>query len=471
MRRGVAALAWLAAVLPEPASAHAFAQRYDLPLPLWHLLAGAGAVVALSFGAALRVDAAGRYVHSITLATIPDAVAGPVGTILKGLSLAALALLVGVGFLGPQGDWDSNLMPVAVWVWWWVGFSFLTIVLGPFWRVFDPWRAGADAFARWTSLRPARPGHGRECWPAVALFLGFCLAELVWTENAVPAKLAAAVLGWTLLAWAGMALVGRETWRRRFDPFDRVFGLLARFAPLTWSTQAGRTVARLRWPGSGLLRASGPVSASLTAFVLAMVATVSFDGFSETPLWEDVTGAAVGALYATGFVHRFGYGAAGSLVKASGLLAAPLVFGAVFLAACALVGRIGGEGAGTAARRFAPSLVPIAVGYHVAHYFSYLLVQGQAALPLLSDPFGLGWDLFGTRGREVDIGAVDMRTVWFVAVAAIVSGHAVAVLVAHVEATRAYGSRVAVSQMPLLVLMIGYTMLSLWILAQPIVNL
>lgn len=471
MRHGVAAAVLLAAILPGPASAHAFAQRYDLPLPLWHHLAAAGAVVALSFVAASRIDAGGRFVCSIALAAVPKGVANPLRGVAQGATLATLALLVTIGFLGPQGDWDSNLLPVAVWVWWWVGLSFVTMVLGPLWRVLDPWRAGADATARWSATPPARPAHASGCWPAVALFFGFCLAEQVWPENAVPARLATAVLGWTLLVWTGMALVGREAWRRRFDPFDRVFGLMARFAPLAWSRETGQIVVRLRWPGSGLLGTGRPASTSAAAFVLAMVATVSFDGFSETPLWEDITGASVGALYASGFVHRFGYGAAGSLVKASGLLAAPIVLGAVFLLAGALVGRIGGEGAGTAARRFAPSLVPIAVGYHVAHYFSYLLLQGQAALPLLSDPFGLGWDLFGTRGREVDIGTVDMGTVWFVAVAAIVAGHAIAVLVAHVEAVRAYGERATASQVPMVVLMIGYTMLSLWILAQPIVNL
>lgn len=471
MRTCAVAAIWLAALWPATASAHAFAQRYDLPLPLWHYLAGAGAAVALSFLAALRVDAAGRFTRTITFATVPAKAARLARAVLRSLAVASLALLIAIGFLGPQGDWDSNLLPVTVWVLWWVGLSFLTMIVGPLWRMVDPWRALADAVAG--RNRPAldRPARGGACWPGVVLFLAFCLAERVWTENAVPAKLATAVLGWSLMAWIGMVLVGREAWRLRCDPFDRALGLMARFAPLAWTRQEGATLVQLRWPGAGLIGSGGTATPSAVAFVLAMIATVSFDGLSETPLWEAITGDAVGALYAMGFVHRFGYGAAGSLVKASGLLAAPLVFATLFLAACALTGRIAGERTGAAARRFALSLVPIAVGYHVAHYFSYLLVQGQAAIPLLSDPFGLGWDLFGTRGREIDIGAVDMRTVWLVAVAAIVAGHASAVLVAHVEAVRAYGRRALASQLPLLLLMAGYTMLSLWILAQPIVNL
>jgi hypothetical protein len=114
--------------------------------------------------------------------------------------------------------------------------------------------------------------------------------------------------------------------------------------------------------------------------------------------------------------------------------------------------------------------VPIALAYHLAHYLSYLLIQGQAALPPLSDPFGLGWDLFGTRGREIDIAIIEMRTVWAVAVASIVVGHVIAVVVAHIEAQRAYGARALRSQGPLIVLMIAYTAFSLWILSQPIVE-
>ena len=118
------------------------------------------------------------------------------------------------------------------------------------------------------------------------------------------------------------------------------------------------------------------------------------------------------------------------------------------------------------------SLVPIAVAYHLAHYLSYLLIQGQAIWPLLSDPLNLGWDLFGTRGYEIDIGVVGMRFVWLFAVAAIVVGHVAAVALAHVEALRAApGRKLAVaSQVPMLVLMVAYTMLSLWILSQPIVG-
>ena len=127
----------------------------------------------------------------------------------------------------------------------------------------------------------------------------------------------------------------------------------------------------------------------------------------------------------------------------------------------------GGAGAG-----FVYSLIPIALAYHLAHFLSFLLVQGQAIIPLASDPFGSGWDLLGTAGYTIDIGVVGARFAWFTAVIGIVAGHIIAVYLAHAVALRTLGDRGAAlrSQYPMLALMVGYTMLSLWILAQPIVE-
>jgi hypothetical protein len=118
------------------------------------------------------------------------------------------------------------------------------------------------------------------------------------------------------------------------------------------------------------------------------------------------------------------------------------------------------------------SLVPIALAYHLAHYLSYLAIVGQYIIPIVSDPFGLGWNLFGTRLYVVDISVVNARMVWYTSVIAIVAGHIIAVWLAHVMALRTFASNrtALLSQIPMLLLMVGYTMLSLWILAQPVVE-
>ena len=203
--------------------------------------------------------------------------------------------------------------------------------------------------------------------------------------------------------------------------------------------------------------------------------SVTFDGILETPLWSAIltwiseNQALRPALLA---LQGADFDLIG-VIKTGALLILPLVFIAVFLAASRAIAWAGG---GTVAGRevtgwFVLSLVPIAIAYHLSHYLSYLMIAGQGIIPLVSDPFGWGWDLFGTAGYAVDIGVVNAKMIWYVAVTAIVAGHVLAVWVAHVMAMRVFQnrSRALKSQIPMLVLMVGYTMLSLWILSQPIV--
>lgn len=132
----------------------------------------------------------------------------------------------------------------------------------------------------------------------------------------------------------------------------------------------------------------------------------------------------------------------------------------------------GGVPFGTVARSFVLTLVPIAVAYHIAHYLSFLLLSAQLVIPLSSDPFGWGWDLFGTVNYRMDIGLIDAKTVRSVAVGSIVTGHVAAVYLAQVTALRLYPTCAAAlkSQVPMLLLMVGHTMISLWILSQPVVE-
>ena len=164
-----------------------------------------------------------------------------------------------------------------------------------------------------------------------------------------------------------------------------------------------------------------------------------------------------------------------ALFKTVALLALPCLFGAVYLTFCHAIAAFGSGGrvpTRGVAGFFVLSLVPIAIAYHLSHYLSCLLIAGQFIIPLASDPFELGWDLFGAAAYRLDIGIVNAKFVWYVAVTAIVVGHVLGVYVAHVMAMRVFAERGAalLSQIPMLVLMVGYTMVSLWILSQPIVN-
>jgi hypothetical protein len=210
--------------------------------------------------------------------------------------------------------------------------------------------------------------------------------------------------------------------------------------------------------------------------VLCLLATVSFDGLRETAAWagvldwvteNEILRAPLLAMQARGIDLL-------KLVESLGLLGSVILFAAVYALFAWLVDRASGAGVGfgAAAGSFVLTLVPIAVGYHLAHYLSYLLIAGQLVIPLASDPLGLGWDLFASRAYVVDIAIVDARFVWFTAVGSIVAGHVLAVWLAHLSALHLYRSRGAAlrSQLPMLALMVGYTMSSLWILSQPVVT-
>jgi hypothetical protein len=211
------------------------------------------------------------------------------------------------------------------------------------------------------------------------------------------------------------------------------------------------------------------VPLTMTVFVLVMLASVTFDGLVETPLWP----ALLHALREAGAGSRLASAsneaiAALAWVVFAGLFA--LLYGLVVRAMAWAAGDI--PGSRGLAGWFVLTLVPIAIAYHLAHYHSLLLVAGQYAIPLLSDPFGYGWDLFGTTLHRVDFSVVNAASMWYLSVGAIVVGHVVAVYLAHVMALRVYGNaRTAFySQIPMLVLMAYYTMSSLWILSQPIVK-
>jgi hypothetical protein len=222
----------------------------------------------------------------------------------------------------------------------------------------------------------------------------------------------------------------------------------------------------LRPFGSGLLEAP-PASPSMVAFVLLLLATVLYDGLIGTGEWAILESALRPMLPLAGEP-------ASMLIRSIGLPLMWLLFLAAYLGICALMSTLMGRrpGALEIARTFALTLVPIAIGYHVAHYLTYLLVQGQYIVPLLSDPFGYGWNLVGTAGYRVDIGIVGARFAWYAAVAAIVGGHVVAVYLAHVKALASFDAPAAAlkSQVPLTALMVAYTFIGLSITAQPIVE-
>jgi hypothetical protein len=447
--------------------AHALAQRYDLPLPLGFFLVGAGAAVAVSFvvlGLFWRID--GAQLDSADRPWMQGTIPRPIVDFCKAIGVALLLLTICAGLFGNQSTF-KNIAPVAVWIVWWVGLSFVCALVGNVWILINPWTAMFEFGERWAkswlkdlSLRLPYPTW-LGAWPACALFFLLAWFELVAPGRDVPRNIAVALAIYSALTFAGFACFGRELWGRNVEVFSVVFVLFGRFAPLQIEDN-GRCRWSLRPPAVGLLVRT-PLDPTMTAFTLLVLGTVTVDGLMETPAWAAVVEQLIGA-------QTPASSAASYMMLQTALLAAgPLMLALLYLTAIALMGQ---SPVKRLAGQFVLSLVPIAIAYHLAHYFSMLAIAGQFIIPLASDPFGYGWDLFGTTLYRIDIGLVDARFVWYLSVAAIVSGHIIAVWVSHVTAYVALDTgKARRSQYAMLVLMIGYTMLSLWILAQPIIEL
>lgn len=480
--------------------AHGFGRRFDLPLPLWLWLTGAGATIVLTFVVMAlfvrerRSGAGYPRLDLLRFRVVRWAANAKTVTIIRLLAVLLFVLTVCAGLIGNQNPY-ANLIPTMVWVVWWVGVAFVCALIGDLWTLVNPWWTlfawVEAAYAALTTGRRLSPGLKYPpwlgAWPAVVVFLGFAWAELIWGNKDVPRQLALTLTGYSLFTWLGMFVFGRESWLVRGEAFSVAFGVLARFAPIelvTPSEQLPRGQINLRPFGAGLM-ASRPVRLSFMAFVILMLATVTFDGFQETPLMQRLDTAAQASHPVSSLLFdlsEWGFDEA-RVTHTLLLVVFATAFFAVFWLASWITlrwtaGWLGKQAAGSeltasvVARSFVLTMVPIAVAYHLSHYFSLLLTAGQFIIPLASDPFGWGWNLFGTAAYKVNLALVSPYVFWYGAVTIIVLGHVTAVYLAHLAALRLFGSHrgALVSQVPMLLLMVAYTSLSLWILAQPIVG-
>jgi hypothetical protein len=456
--------------LPANAWAHAFDDRYDLPAPLSYFVAGATAAVGVSFviaalfmRRALAHDQPRRSVRLGPVLPVLHAFARVLSVLLLGLTIAA-------GYFGTR-DPVMNLAPTLVWIVWWVGLSFVAACVGNAWPALDPWRAIFDALDVVAKRLGRRKGivlgwrypRALAAWPAVALLLFIGWFEVVYPEGAEPRRIAAALLAWTAITLLGTACFGREAWQRNADVFAIYFGTLGKFAPLAPGTD--RRSLELRPPGRGLIEAHATTLGAV-AFVIAMLATVLFDGLLSGEAWWAAQARVMRAVPQLADPRS-------ALSGAIGLIVVWMLLFAAYASACQIAARLTpGRSTSQLVRAFAYSLVPIAVGYTIAHNCSNLLVQGQHIIALVSDPLGRQWNLFGTAGYRTNIAIVDARTTWYVAIGAIVAGHAISIWLAHRVALRELGTRskAALACIPLTLLMLVYTAVSLSIIAEPMVK-
>ena len=381
--------------------AHGLSGRADLPIPAWLFGWAAAAVLVISFvslaalwrtpkleGSSVRTLPG--WVSRAVLSRAVELLCGAFGAFLLGFMIWA-------GLFGTQTTID-NIVPTFVYVAFWVGLVPLSVLFGDIFRAFNPWRAAARA-AAWAAGRllgdrlgagmpyPDRLGY----WPAAAGLFAFAWIELLSPAGVEPRTIASAAIVYSAVTFLGMGIFGIEPWCDRGEGFSVAFGLFGRLS--VFERQGDEVVLRPPLAGLTLLQ-PGP---TLVAVLAVMIGTVTYDGLQETGFWAEI-GPPI-----AGFFDGLGMGPslADELAGGVGMLGCVAAIGGFFLLGVAGAHTVGG-GFSTLdlATRFVHSLVPIAFVYVMAHYLTFLLFQGQALIPLSSDPAGRDWDLFGTADAD-----------------------------------------------------------------------
>jgi hypothetical protein len=369
---------------------------------------------------------------------------------LRGLGLAAAIIVLIVAAFGP-GNPVANPAPTWVLVWFWIGIVPLSLLLGPVWRWLNPLRALSALLARLSGdpeERAARPLPERGgYWPAAAGLFAFTWLELAHGEPSQPVVLLGFLVGYGLVQ-LGFATRFGSAWFGYGDAFEVYSAVIGRFSPLARGDD-GRVV--LRNPFVNL--ATLPRAPGMFPFIAVMLGSTGFDGISQTSWWGSLT-AGLGA-WPLRVASTVGLLGAIALVALSFSVA-------VGASRHLLDQRTRETAAGDLVGAFAHTLVPIAVGYTIAHYCSLFLLQGQVGYMLASDPLGRGWDLFGTIDWQISYGVADPTVLGLIQVGAIVIGHVLGAVAAHDRAVAIFPPRSStMAQYPTLAVMVVYSMLGI----------
>jgi len=442
---GTAAFAVLATA--TPAAAHGIGGRTDLPLPIWLVVYGAAAALLASFAALAVLWPKARLEGGVKEAVLPPLVQSTGRVVEVLVRLAGLALFVLVLSAAAIGDTESalNIAPRAVYVVFWVGLTLVSGLLGNLWAILSPYDTWAAMIDR--ARRRPPPPYRWGAWPAVAGLAAFAWLELCHPDPASPRVIAAALGLYSVAVMAGAARWGRS-WLRQGEAFAAFFGLLSAMAPLH---RDGERRLRVRPPLAGLAQVRP--RPETTALVLVALGSTTFDGFTRTEQWNDLLGLRQG--WEAALVATIGLGFVTGLVAL------------LYVAAMRSAAKVAGHPDMSLVDQFAPSLVPIALAYAIAHYFSLLVFESQGAWAQVSDPYGAGWDLFGSADRPIDYLLVSTTTIAVVQAVSILFGHIAGVVMAHDRAVARLRLKVATrSQYPLLAVMVTYTAGGLFLLLQ-----
>lgn len=431
---------------------HGIGGRQDLPVPFGLAVAGAAVAIALSFvvlGLAWRSpkyrgDASGKPLPAAITRTV-DAAWFRWTVRLAGLAIflyAMVALLYGVDRL-------TNPIFGFVYILVWVGLVPISLALGPVWRTLNPLRTIHLLACRLLRQPPSKGLLELPAWfglwPAALGIFAFTWLELVAPDRATIPVLQAWLALYVVIMLFGAVLFG-DRWFSSADPFEVYASLMARLSPWGRRTDGALVIRRPLENLDGLKPRPG-----LVGMVAALLGSTAYDGFSNSTAW-------------IGWAQNSDYSM--TLLGTGALLAFILFVLLTYSGATLLAGRLSDSARTTLPRLFTHSVVPIVLGYVAAHYLTLLILEGQRTLIYLSDPLSNGANVFGTGLLAVNTGITNhSTTIAVIQVLAVVAGHLMGVISAHDRAVALFPRHKALAgQLPLLVVMVGYTVGGLFLL-------
>lgn len=458
---------------------------YNLPVPFWLYAYGATGALLVSFvivGYFVRADSTAAHFRTLDLTPggFASAVTGPtVVSFFRGLSVFLLAFTILSGLVGSKFP-TMNFNITFFWIIVVLGFTYLLFFIGDVYQALNPWLVLVEWLERsWPGMfRGGRPYPEKfSYYPALLLYMAFIWIELFARTS--PRALSQILIAYTILTLVGAWLYGKQAWFRYGEFFSVFFRLIGKQAPLEYRCPgegANRPRVLARAPFMGLLSEKAE-HFSLLLFVLFMLSSTAYDGIHETVPWVTIFWKGIyptlEKLIAVGNPRQY-------LVLVDYfyywqwlmMLISPFIYLAIYLFFIWLTKLITRSplSIGELALRFTYSLIPIAFVYNVTHYFTLLVAQGPFVVSQISDPFGFNWNLFGTKRWVTQQTLLDAGVIWHTQVGLILFGHIVSVYVAHLEALKVFPTsrQAALSQLPLLLLMVLLTTIGLWILSLPI---
>ncbi|MFT5111908.1 MAG: hypothetical protein ACI8P9_001231 [Parasphingorhabdus sp.] len=443
--------------------AHGSERGLVLLLPTGFYMVGGAVAVVVSFLLLAKLPVGWLRDRSIGINT---SIALPSDRLTSWAGLVFFVVLISAGLFGSR-DPLSNPLPLTVWTLWWVGFTVLQAVVGNLWRWLNPWYGISNWLCR-LFRRPKAMSLTKTTGYSIAViqFALFVWFELIFLAPEDPYLLALALIAYWLLNLLGCLVFGKNDWLKYAEPFSIFSRLLGALSSLRFIEERKRlSRVELHWPGYRLSTLPG-IDMAGVLFILLTLSSVSFDGFARTFTWLSVLNinplefpgrSAVSTGNSIGLLFTFA-------------LLSILYFSCVWIG-CRLANRP--ELVNQSLGCLVYSLIPISLVFHFAHYFTQFMVNGQYALIAWSDPFNTGVDMFGVAGNHVTtsfLASLDsVRLIWTIQTTAIVFGHIAGILVAHKIALRIHSDQrsAVMSQLPLAILMVGYTVFGLWLLSTP----